>query len=382
MGAGNLTRIGGNPLMSAVDARRERYFRLSSQIAQLDNSALRALLEDGESNGGWGRHLTLDLGAEKVFVKRIPVTDLENENMFSTRNLYDLPTCYNYGVGSAGLGVFRELVTHIKTTNWILSGETAGFPLMYHYRIVPFWGRRAEVDMEGHNGYVRYWGGSANIGRYLLDRANARYELLLFLEHVPHTLGPWLMENCEQTPRILDELRETISFLRNNGIIHFDAHYWNILTDGERTYLTDFGLVLDRTFSLGPDEQAFFNGHTFYDYGQVLSCLDAIVCSAYEALPENDKQRVSERYGIKVGMPGGELRLILLDNIQNMHADGILKLDRNYVHSVVRYRRIIELMDAFYADMRRNDKKDTEFRHAELHRLLQQVEFLPGGGTA
>ena len=57
-----------------------------------------------------------------MFVKRVPVTDLEYENMFSTRNLYDIPTYYNYGFGSAGFGVYRELVTHVKASNWVLAG--------------------------------------------------------------------------------------------------------------------------------------------------------------------------------------------------------------------------------------------------------------------
>src|SRR5437870_13404953 len=105
-----------------IQLRRERYFKLSSEIAQIDNSQLSSLFGDSASGAGWGRNHTLDIGRSKVFVKRIPVTDLEYENLFSTRNLYDLPADYNYGVGSAGLGVFRELVTHLKTTNWVLAG--------------------------------------------------------------------------------------------------------------------------------------------------------------------------------------------------------------------------------------------------------------------
>lgn len=175
-----------------IELRRKRYFKLSSQIAQQDNAQLLSLLAGSESNSGWGRHHTLDLGPSKVFVKRVPVTDVEYENLFSTKNLYDLPTYYNYGVGSAGFGVFRELLAHIKTTNWVLEGAIAGFPLMYHYRILPFSGTRKEVDRERQEGYVEYWGSNANIGQYMLDRASANYELVLFLEHIPHVLEPWL----------------------------------------------------------------------------------------------------------------------------------------------------------------------------------------------
>src|SRR5262245_26867743 len=115
-----------------LERRRKLYFALSSQIAQIDNARLRSLFDESEPFNNWGRNQVIDIGRSKVFVKRVPVTDVEYENMFSTRNLYDLPTFYNYGLGSVGLGVFRELVTHIKTTNWVLDGAIGTFPLMYH----------------------------------------------------------------------------------------------------------------------------------------------------------------------------------------------------------------------------------------------------------
>jgi len=41
-----------------------------------------------------------------VFVKRIPLTHLERrpEHAGSTANLFGLPVCYQYGVGSTGFG--------------------------------------------------------------------------------------------------------------------------------------------------------------------------------------------------------------------------------------------------------------------------------------
>ncbi|WP_242044517.1 hypothetical protein [Anabaena azotica] len=133
-----------------IEIRRKTYFRLSSQIARLDNAQLLSLFaasDLGTSNSSsWGRNHTIVLGESQVFVKRIPVTDIEYNNLFSTKNLYDLPTYFNYGVGSVGLGVFRELVTHIKTTNWVLEGAIATFPVMYHYRFIPFSGQRGRAN--------------------------------------------------------------------------------------------------------------------------------------------------------------------------------------------------------------------------------------------
>ncbi len=63
-----------------IELRRKRYFKLSSQIAQLDNLQLRCLLANSDSNEsstGWGTNHTIVLGESKVFVKRVPVTNIE-----------------------------------------------------------------------------------------------------------------------------------------------------------------------------------------------------------------------------------------------------------------------------------------------------------------
>ncbi|MHC5735029.1 BUD32 family EKC/KEOPS complex subunit [Nostoc sp.] len=367
-----------------IELRSQRYFKLSSQIAQLDNAQLHSLFDNSElneSSTGWGMNHAIVLGESKVFVKRVPVTSIEFDNLFSTRNLYDLPTYCNYGFGSTGFGVFRELVTHIKTTNWVLSGAIASFPLMYHYRIIPFSGRRADVDRSRLKSYVEYWGNSANAGNYVLDRAKANYELVLFLEYIPYVLETWLRENPNKLQKSLDELRTTITFLRTKGIIHFDAHFRNILTDGKQTYLTDFGLVLDKSFPLTKDEESFFNQNIFYDYGEVLRNLGHLIQWSYDLCSENDQRRIMEKYGIKEDLKHYELRSILLDNIEQINADGVMKLDEFYVASIVKYRSIIALMQDFFSDMWENNKKDTKLRHAELQMLLKETGFLPGDGT-
>lgn len=71
-----------------LQARRMRYFALSSAIAHLDNAQLRSLFE-AETQHGWGRNHVLDIGRSKVFVKRLPLIALEYDNLFSTENLYD-----------------------------------------------------------------------------------------------------------------------------------------------------------------------------------------------------------------------------------------------------------------------------------------------------
>jgi hypothetical protein len=84
-------------------------------------------------SGIGGTSVSLEIEGWPVFAKRVPLTDLERrpDNVMSTANVFQLPTCYQYGVGSAGFGAWRELAAYVMTTNWVLGGRYAGFPLRY-----------------------------------------------------------------------------------------------------------------------------------------------------------------------------------------------------------------------------------------------------------
>ena len=369
-------------IQNSIEDGRTKYFQIASQLTQLDNTQLMDLFENSHptaSSTGWGSSQIIDFEQSKVFAKRLPVTNLEYANLFSTRNLYDLPTFCNYGIGyfaSTGLGIFRELATHIKTTQWILDDEIATFPLMYHYRIMPFLGQRSVVDLDPHKKYVESWDNNANVGNYALDRAIANYELVLFIEYVPHVLESWLHENPNTLERSLNKIRTTIDFLRTKGIIHFDAHFRNILTDGDRIYLTDFGLVLDRNFALTKEEEDFFEQNIFYDYGEVLRNLRHLMRWSYDRCSEIDKRRIMEKYGIEEGLQLHEIVSILLNNIEQIQVNEDIQLDNFYVASIVKYRSIITLMHEFFAQMWGNHQKDTKLPHAELERLLKETGFI------
>ena len=137
-------------MTNEVRSRVDTYYKLNTHLAHFDNEKLRALFQDKKHTHGWGPNQTIKLAGTKVFVKKIPVTEIEYNHMFSTKNLYNLPTYYNYGIGSAGFGIFRELVAHIKTTNWVLQASIENFPLMYHYRILTRAGGKQDIDMKAH----------------------------------------------------------------------------------------------------------------------------------------------------------------------------------------------------------------------------------------
>lgn len=114
-------------------------------------------------SGIGGRRGEMEVAGLPVFVKRVPLTDIESrpEHVRSTANLFELPLYYQYGVGSAGFGAWRELAAHVMTTTWVLKGEFAGFPLMYHWRVLP---DRPPADFAdefgGVEGAVAHWEGS------------------------------------------------------------------------------------------------------------------------------------------------------------------------------------------------------------------------------
>ncbi|MBD2113283.1 MULTISPECIES: hypothetical protein [Cyanophyceae] len=366
---------------NSVGDRLEKYFELSAKIAQLDSQKLHALLSDSKSKLGWGLTQTITVGQSQVFVKRIPVTQLEYDNLFSTKNLYDLPTYFNYGLGSAGLGVaglnvFRELITHIKTSQWVLEGAIAAFPLVYHYRILPYLGLPTEVDKDCLKEFVAYWGNHENTGTYMLERANARYELVLFLEYLPQTLATWLQHHPHTLPKVLDSLREIITFLGAKGVIHFDAHFRNILTDGKQLYLTDFGLALDQSFALSDHERAFFETHRLYDYGEVFRNVGHMVQWHYDSCSQQAKRSIRIMCGIKDNTKRYELATLLLANLGQIHTNNTMDFGASWVAVVVKYCSVILLMRDFFFDIWGNTKKNTEFPHKTLQQLLTETGFL------
>lgn len=359
-----------------LKTRMDTYYNLNTRFAYLNDEQLNSLFKSERNTRGWGENHIIKLGKSKVFIKRIPITDLEYNHKFSTKNLYDLPTYYNYGVGSAGFGVFRELLMHIRTTNWVLQGEIENFPLMYHYRILPRSGEKMDLDMDWYNRYVKYWNGNEGIGRYIADRTNAKYEMALFLEYIPYPFSKWFGKNIDRLDTFIDEVLGTLTFLRKNGIIHFDVHFNNIVTDGKKPYLTDFGLVLDRRFDLTEMERVFFKKNRYYDYGEFLSCFGEHLLSIYRGLAKTKKKKIMEKYGLKGDERYPEFFIPLLENMSEICADGFMMLDRNYAEVVIRYRVIIILMLEFFGDMTQNDRKDTKYSHAKLKRLLEATEIL------
>ncbi len=348
-------------------ARRARYSKISTELAHLDDDALCGLLADQPATHGWGATQTVELAGERVFVKIIPLTDLEHDRTFSTRNHYRLPTFYQYGVGSAGFGAWREIVTHVTTTNWVLEDAIGGFPLTYHFRIVPRPRWLDPPDLGSVDDYVRRWNSNLNIQRYVTERAEGRYTALVFIEHVAYSLWERLSAKPEDTDLIVSQLCDTVSFLRQHDVVHFDAHFNNAMTDGEHVYLVDFGLVLDSRFDLTTRERAFLQRHSHYDYGEIIYSVGSQLVWWYESLPDSERASIRERLGV------GDDRSL----VHHALVRGVEHLE-DVVHpallcAVLKYRDIVVFMDAFFSRLHANRRKNTPYDDGELRYLLQSA---------
>ncbi|WP_051966721.1 protein kinase family protein [Kitasatospora mediocidica] len=260
-------------------ARLAAYGSVSTHLSLLSDHRLGEVVAAATplGSGIGGRSAELEVGGRRVFVKQVPLTDLEMrpENVRSTANIFGLPMFYQYGVGSAGFGGWRELAVHTMTTNWVLGGDYAGFPLMYHWRVLPGSPPEAFADeFGGVDGAVAHWEGSSAVRERLEAIGRSSFSLVLFLEHVPQTLAAWLGDRREAAPEggdgssyawVEELLARGTAFMSSRGLVHFDAHFNNVLTDGRLIYFADFGLALSSGFELSAAEAAFLSDHLGYD---------------------------------------------------------------------------------------------------------------------
>ncbi|MFD5826279.1 hypothetical protein [Lentzea sp. NPDC060358] len=250
--------------------RLDTHATVSAALARLGDRELGDLLDRAVPAGAGigGPTALLDVSGTRVFVKRVPLTDLElrPENVGSTANLYDLPAHLHYGVGlvgAVGFGGWRELAVHTMTTNWVLEGEHIGFPLLHHWRVLPHPAQALPSELDHA---VGYWG--PEIGPRIEDLRASGASIALFLEHFPHNLHDWLTLQddlepaCEMVER---ELEAGVGFMNSRGLLHFDGHFQNVLTDGEHLYFADYGLAISSRFDLSEDEIAFFAENRDYD---------------------------------------------------------------------------------------------------------------------
>lgn len=173
---------------------------------------------------------------------------------------------------------------------------------MYHYRILKNFNERKPLGEKEFQKEIDYWGNSKEIGYRIRANERAEKNVVLFCEYIPEKLKTWLDKELKKGNNAIDksiamvesELQETALFLKNEGMIHFDAHFHNILTDGEQLYFSDFGLALSSEFDLSEEEVQFFNLHQDYDRYFVLASLTNWI--AANAFGKEEMEEVIKSY--------------------------------------------------------------------------------------
>jgi hypothetical protein len=252
---------------------------VASSLALLSDRRLRDRVDEARviGSGIGGTSMLLHAEDTPVFVKQVPLTDLERraENLMSTANLFGLPMCCQYGVGSPGFGVWREVAAHAMTTSWVLAARSESFPLLYHWRVLdgPMSAAPLAAELADVERTVAYWHGSAAVRERIEAIAASSATVTLFLEYLPFAMTDWLEgqvaggEDAAEAGIAMVEqrLRSDVAFMNAAGLFHFDAHFGNIRTDGQRLYFVDFGLATSPRFELSAAESSFLHANRAHD---------------------------------------------------------------------------------------------------------------------
>jgi hypothetical protein len=286
--------------------RTALHHTVSARLAALDDATLTGLLDGPPTPGFGGAVATATVDGVPMFVKFVPLTDLEREHTGSTANLFGLPAFYQYGIGSAGFGAWREIAVHDMTTRWVLDGEFDGFPLVYHWRVVPY--RPAPADAAERERWVAHWEGHDAVRNRLEAISGASAAVIVFMEHLPQTVDAWLTEHAAADGAlefVRAGVRDGVEFMGARGLTHFDAHYRNLLTDGRRIYFADFGLAVHSDFDLDEDERGFLRRHRDYDRGHTTAHLVRWIVSNGLGLPWGEVHGHLREHAVE---PGAGLR--------------------------------------------------------------------------
>ncbi|MFC5826272.1 protein kinase family protein [Nonomuraea insulae] len=348
---------GGELKPVSQHSRLAAYGDVSTSLALRGDHELAALLESAVplGTGIGGTSVLLEVEGRPVFVKRVALTDLEREpaNVRSTANVYDLPAFCQYGIGSPGFGAWRELAAHTMTTNWVLTGQFAGFPLMYHWRVLPHSAPAPVEELADVDRAVAYWGGGAGVRRRIEALRTSSASLTLFMEHLPHNLHEWLTTQVnggiEAACSVVERgLRKGVSFMNSRGLLHFDAHFENIMTDGERLYFADFGLATSTRFALSPEERDFLDVHRTYDQAYTISYLvNWLAAALYERDRDERAALVRSWAGGKrpIGTPGGIAEILSrhspLATVMNGFYRGLQSESRKTPYPLEEIRRVL-----------------------------------------
>ena len=269
------------------DSRAALHRTVSSALSQRTDDELRRELASATplGDGIGGDAAVLSVAGTNVFVKHLPLTDVEQQPQIAgtTSNIFSLPMHCHYGVGAPSTGAWRELSAHKITSDWVVNGKCDAFPVLHHWRVLAK-DRPATLHCAEHGDvetWIKFWHGSDAVRRRLKALSEAPADLVLFLEYIPRTLAVSLEDSLGLGAEAIDamlgrveaQLMDLARFMAAEGLWHFDAHLKNILADDDRLYLSDFGLAASSSFDLTATEARFLVQHVEHDVAYLVTQL-------------------------------------------------------------------------------------------------------------
>ncbi len=347
--------------------RGSTWSRVHARLKDLDDAELVALLRTASEvgTGIGGRTLRLVVDGTTVFVKAVSLTAVETRpaNLRSTANLFGLPAYCQYNVGSPGINAWRELEALERTTRWVLDGDAAGFPLLYHWRLLPGEPPPAEPEHADPDEAVAYWHGAEGVAHRLAAIRASTTALVLFLEYQPHRLDTWLRDcvaaggaaAVEAIEMVDETLLAPVVWMNQHGLFHFDSHLANLLTDGRRVLVTDFGLASASDFALDDGERRFLDQHLRHDPAYTVT---KFVNFLVTELTDITRPRARDAFIVAHASgrgPGG----------LPPAAEAIVR----------RYAPVAEIINAVYWTLF-TERRDIDFPNAELERASNRAALL------
>ena len=349
--------------MDSRDARLARAVAARRAVDALDGEALGHLLTTASS--GWGLSTRVEVDGCPLFVKAVPVTERELDAGLPTTNLYGIPPSFNYPFGSPGLSVGRELAFARQTTEWVDTGECSLFPILICDHVM----QRPQPTRSVSGDYSAYRGDVGSMSDYLQDRAAATSALVLVYEDLADCAADRIVTSPSDVGWIVDDVEHAIAFLQARGVVHFDVDLFNVVTDGERAYLADHGLVMDPTFDLSTEERQFLARNRHFDRGNLCLAVGHQVYEMYRAQPADARQRID----LELGLTGGSFEttaLRLIEAVDELDERGLLRVGPTLRALVAEHRGAIHFMHEFFTSARANWSIDTMLDDACLSELL------------
>ena len=150
-------------------------------------------------------------------------------------------------------------------------------------------------------------------------------------------------------------LTTDIPLMNALGLLHGDAHFGNILTDGKRLYFADLGLASSERFALSPSELRYLHDNASLDQAYVLAKWVNWLVKAWTPAANRPNERMELVRRVAQGQPPHQL---------------IPGLPAFVAAAILRHAPIAACVNDFYIQLH-SERRDTPYPRDDVESLLQ-----------